>query len=204
MNRSSRRWTIVAAGLALLGAAGFWSHHEARRAASAAAGARSAAAACERLAGQIASLRAERAAVAEADTAESELTSVLDASLAEAGLPNGALIRVWPERATRLDRTDYLEKPTRIQLRGATVRQAVAFLLAVAEDGPGVAVRDMRLTVSPDVKAPERGVASATEGGKKGGWNLEATLTQLIYDPRDAALPAPSAVAASTSQGRDP
>jgi len=102
-----------------------------------------------------------------------DLTRLIESSVTDASISAEHLIKVWPEHERRLDDSAYLEKPTQILLRNVTLSQTVSCLHSLTTQDTGLIARSIRLTASRESN-PETDL-----------WNLESTLSYLIYDPHD-------------------
>jgi hypothetical protein len=132
---------------------------------------------CGQLAEQVIALRNRPGTVAARELAAAELASRVEHAAAAAQVPTSSILRISPEPPQRLGDSGYLEKPTQLHLRQLTLRQLVGLLreLVVSSSSSGggatgLQPRSLRLV------APRE-----QETGQQ--WNVEATLSYLIYSP---------------------
>jgi hypothetical protein len=137
---------------------------------------------CRRLAGTIEARRgtpsAPRADARDADSG-AEVTRRIESAAKSAGLPAGGIERIEPAPVRPVDNgrgaRGVSEKPTVVQLRGVTLRQALTFFHAVGGAGrPSLQVSQARLT-------------AASEGGAGDRWAVESTLTYPVSSADDHA-----------------
>lgn len=125
---------------------------------------------CEKLVNEIKALQSRPGFAAfDVDSART-ITARAEEALSKANLPPTSLIRIEPQPAVRLRDTDYRVRPTRLQLRGVTLKQVVAFAHAMTGEARGTTVRDLRLNASGEVEEFD-------------AWTAELVLTQLIFSP---------------------
>jgi hypothetical protein len=110
-----------------------------------------------------------------------EVTRRIEGAAKSAGLPAGAIERIEPApvRPVEGEAGDrgISEKPTSVQLRGVTLRQALTFFHAVGGAGrPSLRLSQLRLTAASPNDASDR-------------WAVESTLT---YPVRSGAADDPS------------
>jgi hypothetical protein len=139
---------------------------------------------CRRLAGTIEARRGTSSTNARANArgvdAGAEVTRRIEGAAKSAGLPAGGIERIEPvpvrqvENGAVGDRAAS-EKPTIVQLRGVTLRQALTFFHAAAGPGrPSMRLSQVRLTA-----------ASADDANDR--WAVESTLTYPVRSIDDHA-----------------
>ena len=147
-----------------------WSHGKLQESRDAAAATSRDLSDCRRLAADIRRLRQQPAVASGRELQVAELAQRIERAAVDAGVSPQAIVRIAPESARRLSETPYRERPTRVDLRGVSLRQLVGFLHRLSAAGPDLQARHLR------VSAPRTSGASAL-------WNVELTLSQLIYTP---------------------
>ena len=110
------------------------------------------------------------------EIAVSELTRRIEAAARAASIGAESLYRIEPEPARRTADGPYLEKPTRVELRGIGLAPLLDFLETLGGEPGELTVTSLRL------QAPHSERLGDT-------WDVEATLTYLIYSPRDPRDP---------------
>ncbi len=173
MAPQKRQAILIGVMLALLAAAAAWNVLWMREQRARARVASVDLAECRRLGRAITALRdAARVAPTEALGVQA-LGDRIEAASRQARLVGPALAGVFPQSARRVGDSPYMQKPTALALRGVTLQQAATFLFHLSEDS-GLSVRDLRL------QAPH-----GEEG--TGAWDVDATVTYLLYAPPTAA-----------------
>ncbi len=124
---------------------------------------------CTELAADIQALRKQPTVASSEAMGVQELGVRIEAAMRKAQFDPGALEGVFPQAARRVGDSPYLQKPTALDLSGASLGRLAGFLYHLTDD-PGLTVRDLRLR---------------TPHGETAGdlWDAEATLTYLIYSP---------------------
>jgi len=170
MNRDRNQIAAVVVVLAALAALAAWSASAMLSQQAEAKYMRDEVAACRAIADQIERLR-QAPKLASAEVVDRQLINEqINAAARAAGIdPGRALDTVRPEDARAVGDTDYLRKPTTFSLRGVTLRQTAMLLHHLTADST-LNVSDLRL------RTPH----SDAEGGQ---WNVEATVSYLIYAP---------------------
>lgn len=174
-------WGSALSG-ALLWMVWAWTSLESSR--SAASSGQSQLAACQRLAIAIQQNRTLPKRASQEASSATDLTRRIEEASQRARLPTENLVRIEPQPAQRVGETSYKAQPTRIELREATLRQLVPFLLALSDEESGLQVTDLRLV------EPRQTATLATFGET---WNVEVTLTQLVFSPKTPPIRRPSA-----------
>lgn len=135
---------------------------------------------CAQLAADIQALRElPQFAVLEAESDETTATRIEEAARAAAlpghkpGLPGRAITLIQPQSPQRLSDSPYQVRPYRIDLVGVTLEQLVVFAHHLADESRGMTVRDLRMR-DASVDSDQRG---------RELWDVELTLTQLIFSP---------------------
>lgn len=129
---------------------------------------------CQRLIAEILALQNRPRFAGLAAESPQAITARAEEAVRQSGLPVTALVRIEPQSAVRLGDSPYRQRPTRLELRRATLEQVTRFVFHMTRAEEGAAVRDLRL-VSVD------GPDAADGGGTL--WNAEPVLTQLIFSP---------------------
>ena len=161
---------VAVVGLAILGAAvvGFGYLCASRARAEAA---RDELLECRELAIRIHALSRRPSLATEHERLAAETTGLVERAAGAAGIAPRGLARITPEPPQRVEDTVYKEKPVRVVLKRATLKQIVTFLhqLAAAAD-QGLQARSLRLDVSQ-------------AGAAGGAGDAEVVVAYLIYDP---------------------
>ncbi|MFB3891186.1 MAG: hypothetical protein ACE15C_04090 [Phycisphaerae bacterium] len=123
-----------------------------------------------RMMGQIELASRMPAMAADRERLATETTSLIEQAARTAGIAPGSLRRISPEAPRRVGETVYKEKPTQVQLQAVSLKELVAFALAISGPQAGLNVDSMRLGIP-------------REAGADGRWTAELVLTYLIYDP---------------------
>jgi hypothetical protein len=125
---------------------------------------------CERLANSITTLKAKPIIAGTHEQAVEELTKNIEAAAQAFGVAgNEHLASIAPEPTARLFNSAYLEKPTTVDLRNATLPQLIGMMCQLCANGSGLKIKTLRLT------APSKNDDNM--------WNAELTITYLIYSP---------------------
>lgn len=103
-----------------------------------------------------------------------EITNRIAAALKLAGLSKSNLLKEEPADPQRIQRSDFDQRITTINLTPATVPQILKFCDALRDEETGTVVRDITLTEPPN----------GTNGGEEEKWEAELVLTQMIYSPK--------------------
>lgn len=123
---------------------------------------------------QIESLRDRPVLAGVQEMPPTDLAQLVEESAQKANLDVAQIVRIWPEPARRIGQSPYLEKPTQILLRNATLEQFTRFLAHVIQSPYRLRVSALRLS------APRDRDAAATGPDR---WTAEVTLTYLLYAP---------------------
>jgi len=129
---------------------------------------------CQRLADEIKQLRGGAIATAGEPARELELTRQIAQAVSDAGLPASSLDRIEHDAPRHSATGAYLEKPTRILIRGITLRQFITLLHALDRPADGLRIDRLHLT------APQDATDSKT-------WTAEAMLLHTVAEPRNGA-----------------
>ena len=130
---------------------------------------------CKLLAEQIVELRTRPAVAADEEMGIQELDDRIEYAKGQARLTNqtrDVIDIVDPQPARRIGNSPYLQKPTMFALRDVSLPQLTAFLYHLT-DGSGLTVRSLRLRVPTGEATADR-------------WDVETTLTYLIYAPPES------------------
>ena len=125
---------------------------------------------CRHLADQIRRLSARPRRASDHERLSSETSTLIEKAAAAAGVTGGRLVSIHPEPAQRVAESVYKEKPTRIVLRGVTVRQTVELMQRLAARENPLSVKSVNLT-------------AATPQEDRDAWHADIVVTYLIYDP---------------------
>jgi hypothetical protein len=172
MSPRSRRTLVVVVTLALLALLAVWSLTWMLHNRSGAQAARGEADLCEQVGREIEALRGKSTMASSEASGVKEVGERIETAKGQAGLPEAAIKGVYPQQAHALGDTPYLQKATSLELAGVSLPQLTSFLYYVT-DGSGLSVRDLRLR-------------SPRSDSSDGLWDVELTLTYLIYDPSAA------------------
>ena len=104
-----------------------------------------------------------------------ELGQQIDAAAKQAQLNLASLARVDPQPVQRVGNLPYVQKSTSLVFRKVELRSLSSFLYNLT-NSPGMTVRQLRLRVPLGDVAPTL-------------WDVDATITCLIYAPNDASSP---------------
>lgn len=103
------------------------------------------------------------------------ITMRAEAARQQAAFPAAAVLRIQPQGAVQLRDSPYRMRPTRLELRGVTLKQVIQFAHAMIDESQGTTIRDLRLTL---------GNRSGNElENSLDYWTAEMVLTQLIFAP---------------------
>jgi hypothetical protein len=130
--------------------------------------------ACRELAARIRQLQIGPRRAELKSRSETELSRKIETAAQTAGLPANHIVRIEPGEPRRVADSDYKDQATDVELRPVTLKELIAFLDAIASD-TGVQVNFVWLS-SPDQEAT---TAPAMEP-----WNVQMTLTNLIFAPK--------------------
>ena len=131
---------------------------------------------CEELAAQIAGARQAPRRAQLATRSADDLGSIIEKSTAEAQLARDRILRIDPQPARRLGKTDYLEQATEVELVGVSLRQMVEFLYNLGRTDEELNVSTLRL------RTPH----GTMEGAGAELWLADVVLAQRIYAPATA------------------
>ncbi len=127
----------------------------------------------QRLASRIRTLRAGPSSMAGAAGPEHDLRSRIAAAARSAGVRPAGVGSIEEQPARRVGQGAYQARPTRVLLREVSLKEVITFLYALTDSTP-LALDDFRLS------AP-----SEADAGLQ--WNVQATLSTLVYSPGTAA-----------------
>lgn len=102
-----------------------------------------------------------------------DLGTTIEKAATDAQLARDRVLRIDPQAAKRLGKTDYLEQATEVELSAVTLRQIVEFVYNLARTDEQLHVRTLRLRMPHDA-----GNSTAPEL-----WLADIVLTQRIYAP---------------------
>ena len=174
-----RRQILIGSGLiACLLAATFWGWGYLADQRAAALAAEDETADCRAMAGEIGRFRARSASVRSEPARQLDLTRRIARAAAVAGMSAHSLDRIEHDPPRRSPDGASSERPTRVLLRGATLRQTVAMLENLKEPAGGDGLRVGRLHLT----APDDSTVAAE------AWDVEATLVQTVAAPKTSIM----------------
>jgi hypothetical protein len=128
---------------------------------------------CAHIAEEITALRElPQLAVLEAESDETIINHIVDAA-ENASIKSRSIARIQPDPFVSLGESSYRIRPVRTDVNQVTLEQLISFAHRLVDEKRGLTVRDLRLSHPVRERAP-----SALEM-----WNIELTLTQLIFSP---------------------
>jgi len=130
---------------------------------------------CLRLDPRIESYSRRPALASDHEKISDETTSAIEEAVRSAGILPKNLVRITPESPQRINESVYKEKPTRVLLKGVTLKQAVEMLHGIASSGQGLYPKSLRLS------APRRDDTGDL-------WTVEVVVAYLIYEPLRAPV----------------
>jgi len=196
--RRSPMAMMVAALLALLAASAGWAWSTMAAARASALDARDGLERCGQIASRIRALQASPSMAADQELQASQTTGQAEAAARAAGIAAGGLVRISPEPAIRLGDSAYKEKPTRVFMKGVTLRQLATMIHDLAARPSPLTARSITLSAP---KADDTGDSSRAESRgssqaeSREPWNVELVLTYLIYEPQKTAAFGPAGAA---------
>ncbi|MCC6680511.1 MAG: hypothetical protein IT445_06370 [Phycisphaeraceae bacterium] len=125
---------------------------------------------CQQLVRQISWLRDQPNLAGASEVQINELAALIEKAAGEAQVDRANLVRIWPNQARRVGDSPYLENPTQVLIRNASLEQVCRFLTLVEDSSFNLRATAIRLTVpheSDDEKL----------------WTLETTVSYLVYSP---------------------
>jgi hypothetical protein len=166
---SIARWIIPLAALAAVAISyGYYSKHTSRLA-IAASNVRS----CQELAVEIKRVRQAPQRAQLATRSLEDLGSVIEKAAAEAQVGRDRVLRIDPQPARRLGKTDYMEQGTEVELLAVSLQQLVGFLYNVARADDQLKVEILRL------RTPH----GANDSTREELWTVDLVLAQRVYAP---------------------
>jgi hypothetical protein len=129
---------------------------------------------CRNLAHRIVALQSKPTIAGSAAPDQDNLTRRIEDAARVAGVSADNLASIEPDPSARIGDTSYVEKPTVVQIRNVNLQQLASMLCRLADDGSGLRIESLRLTVPPE--QPDGNL-----------WSAEFTLTYLIYLPLPTA-----------------
>ncbi|MCA9234849.1 MAG: hypothetical protein KDA44_05235 [Planctomycetales bacterium] len=133
---------------------------------------------CTGLAAQIRILRDRPDQAASESRSEQALAEAIERAVKEAGVGIQQIARIEPQPPRRVGETDYLEHATAVQLDGVTLAQLATWLTRLKQGD----LQQLRVS-SARIVAPFQ----TTESAGPETWNVEVTLTYLVYLPKNPA-----------------
>jgi hypothetical protein len=122
------------------------------------------------LAAEIQQLRNNPATAGTGQLHSSEISRRVEEAAGAIGLESEHILRISPESPRRIGDSDYLERPTQVSLRRATLQQLVRLIHALVSADPSLRVGGMRLSAPRDENDPLV-------------WDAELMFMQIIYSP---------------------
>jgi hypothetical protein len=183
-----KRIMVSTIGLAMLALVG-WSYGRLSESRDAATAAGEDLAACRAAVVRIEALRRRPAVAATRALGDVELSRRINDAAGVAELPDGAIVRIVPDRPQRIGDTNYQEAPTQVRLQKVTLQQLFAFLHAVtvqpSEADVGGAsgnlqIRTITLSAPRDDELSDR-------------WTVDATLSNMVFSPKESTQAAGAA-----------
>lgn len=162
-------WIVLVAGIAAVGVSYTYCRKNSTRRVTA----QLAAERCQYIAVQLEQLRTAPPKATLASRSADDLGSVVEKAAADAQLARDRVLRIDPQPAKRLGKTDYLEQATEVELRAVSLRQLVTFLYNLSDADRELAIGNLRLQVPH---------AAENSGGEE-LWLADIVLTQRIYAP---------------------
>jgi len=167
---SRRTLMLLGVMVALLATLAGWSSYRVRVLQSAVQEQAQLTAECRRLIDQITWLSQQPNQAGAGEVQLHELTAVIEKAADRAGIDRQQLVRVWPEQSRRAGDSPYLQVPTQVLIRAASLEQLSRFLLDLEGSSLGLRVTSLRLTAPHEQETSEL-------------WTLETTISYLIYAP---------------------
>lgn len=130
---------------------------------------------CQSLAARIIALNDRPAVAGPTELLANEITQKIEQAAQKAQIDANQIVRIWPEPTRRIGNSVYKEKNTRVLLRHVTLPQLLPFLHAFNASDAALRVMSARISAPRDQQVGDL-------------WILEATLTQLVYDPPSPEL----------------
>lgn len=127
----------------------------------------------QRLASRIRMLRAGPTSTAGASGAEHDLRSRIAAAARSAGIRPASVGSIEEQPARRAGQSVYQARPTRVLLREVSLKEVITFLYALTDSTP-LTLDDIRLSAPNEADAGPH-------------WNVQATLSTLVYAPGGTA-----------------
>lgn len=128
---------------------------------------------CRSMASQIERLRTGRQRALLKTKPSDELNRKIADWASRVGIPADRLIRIEPQQPSRIGDTPYLQQVTELEIMQTELPKLIELAQASQRDEEGLKVSSMRLSLprlESDKDGPEQ-------------WNIELTLTYLIYSP---------------------
>ena len=127
---------------------------------------------CQALAAKITQFRHSPHKARLATRSSDDLASLIEKAASDAQLASDRVVRIDPQPAKRIGKTDYLNQATEVELVNISLRQLVSFLFNLATSESDLGVSILRLQV------PHNGNSASTEL-----WLADIVLTQRVYAP---------------------
>ena len=131
---------------------------------------------------------------ATAEASPGEIAERVATARRAVGLSEVVIREVQPSPAVRVGTSDYLQRSTRLDLRGVTLAELAAFVAAIEDESASLVASSVHLTpprgrtgraAEPaGSELPNDGRPAITaDSGVAEQWNVELTLTQTIVSP---------------------
>jgi hypothetical protein len=132
---------------------------------------------CNQIAAEIVQARLAPVRARLATWSQDDLGTAVEKAASDAHLERDRILRIDPQPAKRLGKTDYLEQATEVELLHVTLRQLVDFIYNVTTSDDQLEVTTIRLRTPHD----------ATDALPPELWLADVVLTQRIYAPASTA-----------------
>ncbi len=150
-------------------------------------------AACRRIAAEIESFRmAPKAAVLEQQTSQ-QISLAVQSAAQVAEIPDSEILEIRPRHGRRLEKSPYIEQPTEVPIRKATLGQLSRFLGELSAIDSGLKPVSITLKAPHAVSNSASNSASnaasndarteVTEFGFTEFWECDLVLTYLVFSP---------------------
>lgn len=167
--QKSVTWLVLAVGAATAAISyTYWAKNTGRCITAHAAAER-----CQQVATQLEQLRAAPQKARLASRSADDLGSVVEKAATDAQLARDRVLRIDPQPAKRLGKSDYLEQTTEVELLAVSLRQLIGFVYNLSDADRELAMGSLRLQVPH----------TAENSGGEELWLANLVLTQRIYAP---------------------
>jgi hypothetical protein len=128
---------------------------------------------CEIIAEKIADARQTPQRVRLQSWSQDDLGTAVEKAATAAQLARDRLLRIDPQPAKRIGKTDYLDQATEVELAGVTLRQLVDFIYEITHSDDQLDAATLRLRAPHDL----------TNNPGQELWLADVVLTQRIFAP---------------------